>query len=86
MKTIRIVALCAIGMFLGQAWAQDKPVPSGTAPAVQDVGGVTDTSRGETGMAMNPARQQADLGNTLQSGEQSRIATSTFRHHLTAAQ
>jgi hypothetical protein len=83
MKTIRIVALCAIGMFLGQAWAQDKPVPSGTETSVQDVGGVTDASRGETGMAMSPARQQAypDLGGARQSGEPSRFVSNTFRHH-----
>ena len=81
MKTLRIVALCAIGMFLGQAWAQDKQVPSGTAPAVQDVGGVTDASRGETGMAMSPARQTYPDLNALQSGDQSRFGTSTFRHH-----
>ncbi|REG51706.1 hypothetical protein B0G80_8211 [Paraburkholderia sp. BL6669N2] len=81
MKTLRIVALCAIGMFVGQAWAQDKPVPSGTAPSAQDVGGVSDASRGETGMAMNPARQSYPDLNTLQSPEQSRIAANTFRHH-----
>ncbi|MFM0168627.1 hypothetical protein [Paraburkholderia sediminicola] len=81
MKTLRIVALCAIGMFLGQAWAQDKPVPSGTATSAQDVGGVTDASRGETGMAMSPARQAYPDLNTLQSGEQSRIVANTFRHH-----
>lgn len=83
MKTIRIVAICAIGMFLGHAWAQDKPVPSGTAPSAQDVGGVVDASRGEMGMAMSPARQQVypDLSNSQQSGEQSRNVNNTFRHH-----
>jgi hypothetical protein len=83
MKTIRIVAICAIGMFLGHAWAQDKPVPSGTAPSAQDVGGVIDASRGETGMAMSPARQQVypDPSNSRQSGEQSSIVNNTFRHH-----
>jgi hypothetical protein len=83
MKTIRFVAICAIGMFLGHAWAQDKPVSSGTAPSAQDVGGVIDASRGETGMAMSPARLQAypDLSNSQQSGEQSRNVNNTFRHH-----
>ncbi|MFM0009485.1 hypothetical protein PQR46_06050 [Paraburkholderia sediminicola] len=83
MKTIRIVAICAISMFLGHAWAQDKPVQSGTAPAAQDVGGVTDASRGETGMAMSPARQQVypDLSKSQPSGEQNRIVNNPFLHH-----
>ena len=81
MKTLRIVALCSISMLVGQAWAQDKPVPSGTEPSVQDVGGVTDASRSETGMAMNPARQSYPDLNSLQSGEQSRLVANTFRHH-----
>ncbi|MFM0341543.1 hypothetical protein [Paraburkholderia fungorum] len=83
MKTIRIVAICAIGMLLGYAQAQDKPVPSGTATSAQDVGGVTDASRGETGMAMSPARQQAypDLSKFHQSAEQSLGLSTTFAHH-----
>ncbi|HEX3639381.1 MAG TPA: hypothetical protein VHV99_28655 [Paraburkholderia sp.] len=83
MKTIRIVAVCAIGMLLGYAQAQDKPVPSGTPTSAQDVGGVTDASRSEMGMAMSPARQQAypDLGKSQLSAEQSRGLSTTFAHH-----
>lgn len=83
MKTIRIVAICAIGMFMGHAWAQDRPVPSGTEASTQDVGGVTDASRGETGMAMSPARQQtyAQPGKSQLPGDPSRILSDTFAHH-----
>jgi hypothetical protein len=83
MNTIRILAICALAMFQGHVWAQDKPVRSGTEPSLQDVGGVADSSRGETGVAMTPVRHPAyqDLGQSAQSGEQSRMGNNTFLHH-----
>lgn len=83
MKTIRIAATCTIALLLGNAWAQNTPVPAGTAQSVQDFGGVTDASRSDAGMAMSPTRQQVnqDLGSSPQSAEQRRLGNNTFLHH-----
>ncbi|KAE8757860.1 DUF4148 domain-containing protein [Paraburkholderia madseniana] len=75
MKTLRLVATCAVALIFGQAWAQDNPVQSATPPAAQDVGGTTSSSAGESGSAAKLTRQQVyqDLIRSRQSGEQSRL-------------
>ncbi|RKE39932.1 hypothetical protein B0G76_6386 [Paraburkholderia sp. BL23I1N1] len=75
MKTLRLVATCAVALFLGQAWAQDNPVQSATPTAAQDVGGTISSSTGEAGSAAKLSRQQVyqDLVRSQQSGEQSRM-------------
>ncbi|SOE93214.1 protein of unknown function [Burkholderia sp. D7] len=77
MKTLGIVAACAVALVAGQAWAQDKPATTETAtiqPA-QDVGGVTDMSRSDAGAPKSLTRQQVyqDLLHSQQSGEQGRL-------------
>lgn len=83
MKTIRVVATCAMALILGPAWAQDTPVPAQATQSAQDVGGTSDASRSDAGVTMSPTRQQVyqDLSTSQQSGEQRRIWNSTYRHH-----
>ena len=77
MKTLRIVAACAVALFVGQAWGQDQPTTTQTMTAqpAQDVGGVTDISRSDAGGPQALTRQQVyqDLLQSQQSGEQSRL-------------
>ncbi|SAL31490.1 hypothetical protein AWB69_02665 [Caballeronia udeis] len=77
MKTLRIVAACAVALVAGQAWAQAQPATTETATVqpAQDVGGVTDMSRSAAGAPMGLTRQQVyqDLLRSQQSGEQSRL-------------
>ncbi|KAA1007676.1 hypothetical protein FVF58_23430 [Paraburkholderia panacisoli] len=81
MKTLRLVAICAFALSLGQAWAQDKPVPSEAPSAAQDVGGTPSSSTGEAGHAMQVSRQQVyqDLVRSQQSGEQARLWGDLYR-------
>jgi hypothetical protein len=77
MKTLRIVAACAAALLVGQAWAQDQPATAATMSAqpAQDVGGVTDISRGDAGAPMSLTRQQVyqDLLHSERPGEQRRL-------------
>jgi hypothetical protein len=75
MKTLRLVATCAVALSLGQAWAQDNPVPSAAPSAAQDVGGTISSATGEAGSAVKVSRQQVyqDLIRSQQSGEQTRL-------------
>lgn len=77
MKTLRIVAACAVALLVGQAWAQAQPATTATMTAqpALDVGGVTDISRSDAGASMSLTRQQVyqDLVHSERSGEQSRL-------------
>jgi hypothetical protein len=81
MKTLRLVAICAASLSLGQVWAQDNPVQSATPPAAQDVGGTVSASTGESGSTATLSRQQVykDLIRAQQSGEQSRLRSEFYR-------
>ncbi|MFM0181370.1 hypothetical protein PQQ75_18560 [Paraburkholderia aspalathi] len=81
MKTLRLVAICAASLSLGQVWAQDNPVQSATPPAAQDVGGTVSASTGESGSTAMLSRQQVyqDLIRAQQSGEQSRLRSEFYR-------
>lgn len=62
MKTLRFVAICAAALSFGQTWAQDKPVPTGTPPTTQDVGGSVTGTAGQSGSNMKmtqPAYQDS---------------------------
>jgi hypothetical protein len=52
MKTLRFIAICAAALSFGQAWAQDKPVPTSTPPTTQDVGGTVPGTAGQPGSTM----------------------------------
>jgi len=77
MKTLRIVAVCAVALIAGRAWAQDQPATTGstTAQPAQDVGGVTDMSRGDAGAPKGLTRQQVyqDLLRSEQPGQRSQL-------------
>jgi hypothetical protein len=75
MKTLRIVVTCAVALVVGHAWAQDQTTPANTAQAAQDVGGMTDMSRGDAGSVKGITRQQVyqDLVRSEQSGQQRQL-------------
>jgi hypothetical protein len=77
MKTLGIVAVCAVALIAGRAWAQDQPATtvSTTAQPAQDVGGVTDMSRSDAGAPKALTRQQVyqDFLRSEQPGERSHL-------------
>ncbi|HWT38533.1 MAG TPA: hypothetical protein VN289_19760 [Paraburkholderia sp.] len=85
MKTLRIAATCAVALsvgYLGHAWAQDQPAATQAAQTAQaqDVGGMPDTSIGQSGHAMGTTRGAVyqDLVRFEQSGEQQRLNGSLY--------
>jgi len=80
MKTLRIVAMCAVALIAGQAWAQNTAVSQpDTTQAAQDVGGVPPSAA--SGMPMGASRQQVydELIRSQQSGEQQRLWEGLYR-------
>jgi hypothetical protein len=83
MKTLRFAATCVAALSvgaIGHAWAQEQPGPAQTAQSAQDVGGMPDTSIGQSGHAMGTSRNDVyqDLVRSEQSGEQHRLNSSLY--------
>lgn len=84
MKTLRIAATCAVALsvgYVGHAWAQEQqPAAAPVAQTAQDVGGMPDTSVGQSGHAMGTTRSDVyqDLLRSEQSGEQHRLNASFY--------
>jgi hypothetical protein len=82
MKTIRIAAACAVMLIVGQGWAQGNPEVTQTAQPAQDVGGVTDSPKGDAGMpAMAAPQPHQNLGDAQPSAGQDRMTNGLFLHH-----
>jgi hypothetical protein len=56
MKTLRFIAICAAALSFGQAWAQDKPVPTSPPSTTQDVGGSVPGTAAQSGSNMKMAQ------------------------------
>lgn len=83
MKTLRLIAICAVALFLGHAWAQDKPATSDMPSAAQDVGGSPSMATGESGSAlkMTPQQVNRDPVRPQQYGGPGRQWNNTYRAH-----
>jgi uncharacterized low-complexity protein len=83
MKTLRIAATCVVALsvgYVGHAFAQQQPAPVQTEQTSQDVGGIADASRGETGGSMGMSRQQVyqDLLHSEQSGQSRQLSNGLY--------
>ncbi|CAG9209198.1 conserved exported hypothetical protein [Paraburkholderia caribensis] len=83
MKTLRIAATCAVALsvgYVGHAGAQDQSATVPVAQTAQNVGGMPDTSSGQSGRAMGTTRADVyqDLLHSEQSGEQHRLNASLY--------
>ena len=83
MKTLRFIVICAAPLLLGEAWAQDKPVSTGTPSTAQDVGGTSGTATSESGSTpkmTQPSIHQTPMNEPM-SGEDSRAFGALYHGH-----